>query len=223
MEGRNQEGDLKTISLSEFESSSEDQTQTKEVLEKGGLVCFPTASGYKIVADLMSPAAITSMLQAKRRVRNAPALVFIPDESWLDRVAARVSDEARKLIARFWPGAVTLLFEASEDLHPKVRRPLTKAKGWLGVRVPEDGVALALVRGFGRPVLVSSANLARKGGAHSVAQVKKNFGRTVDVLVDGGDLPELPKSTLVDVTNGSPSVVRAGAIPAERIHEALAG
>jgi len=214
---------MKTIALSIFQSDPQAYNQVTEALESGSLVCIPTPSGYKLVADLASPEAITAMLQAKRRVKNAPALVFVPDGGWVEKVATSVTDDARTLMARFWPGQVTLLFKASEDLHPKVRKPLTKAKGWLGVRVPEDEVSAALLRLFGRPVLVSSANLAKKKGANSVAQVKKNFGNTVGLLVDAGDLPESPKSTLVDVSNGVVSVVRAGAIEESRIMDALAG
>jgi len=214
---------MKTITLSELETDPTQYLTIAETLVGDGLVCIPASSGYKLVADLASPAAITAMLHAKRRVKNAPALVFVPDAAWVDRVAAAVSDEARRLMQRFWPGPVTLLLKASEDLHPKVRKPLTKAKGWLGVRVPEEPVALGVVRAFGRPVLVSSANLAHKQGAHSVAQVKKNFGRTVELLVDAGDISPSANSTLVDVSGPGVSVVRAGAITADSIHAALAG
>ena len=214
---------MKTIPLSELETDSAQYKHIADTLEDGGLVCLPASSGYKLVVDLASPAAITAMLHAKRRVKNAPALVFVPDASWVDRVAAVVSDEARLLMQRFWPGPVTLLLKASDDLHPKVRKPLTKAKGWLGVRVPEDEISLGAVRAFGRPVLVSSANLARKHGAHSVAQVKKNFGRTVQLLVDAGDVKPSASSTLVDVSGPGVSVVRAGAVAEDSIHEALAG
>ncbi len=214
---------MKTVSLVLDQPDPSIYSQVAGVLEKGGLVCFPANSGYKLVADLSSPAAITAMLQAKRRVKNAPALVFVPDESWVGHVAETISAEARELMRLFWPGPVTLLFRANESLHPKVRKPLTKAKGWLGVRVPDDEVSLAVVRAFGRPLLVSSANLSKKGGAHSVAQVKKNFGRTTNLLIDAGDVDAGPNSTLVDVTREAPSVVRAGAVSEERIIAALTG
>jgi len=181
----------------------------------------PTPSGYKLLADLASPKAVTALLQAKRRVKNAPSLVFVPDEASVSNVVDAVSEGARRLIRKFWPGPLTLLFEAGEQLDPKLRKPLTKAKGWLGVRMPEDEVSLGAVRAFGRPVLVTSANLADKGGAHSVAQIKKNFGRTVDLLVDRGDVAQAARSTLVDVSDGMPKIVRAGAIGEDRIAAAL--
>ena len=213
---------MKKIVFSEIDSNPQAIQQISEVLASGGLVCLPATSGYKLVADLGSPTAITAMLQAKRRVKNAPALVFVPDDGWVDKVAATVTDEARTLMRCFWPGPVTLLFKASEELHPKVRGPLTKAKGWLGVRVPDDDLWRQVLDGFGRPVLVSSANLARKHGAQSVAQVKKNFGRTVDLLVDAGDVRDSVNSTLVDVSNGTVAVIRAGVVTEQHIRDALA-
>lgn len=214
---------MKTIQRRELESDPSLYKEVVQVLEKGGLVCHPGPAGYKLVADLGSPEAITALIQAKRRVGNAPSLVFVPDASWVDKVAENVTRDARKLMHAFWPGPVTLLFKASEDLHPKVRKPLTKAKGWLGVRVPDDPVCLAVVRAFGRPLLVSSANLASKHGEHSLAQVKKNFGNTVGLLIEAGDLTPGASSTLVDVTTDTPAVVRAGAVSEARIREVLGG
>ena len=213
---------MKSIPLAEFQTNPMATEEIKETLESGGLVCFPSSSGYKIAADLFSPAAITAILQAKRRVKNAPALVFMPDDSWVPKVAAHVSEAAEKLIKAFWPGSVTLLVEAHEDIHPKIRKQLTKAKGWLGIRVPGDTTSLAVTRAFGRPILVSSANLAKKHGEQSLAQVKKNFGRTAALVIDDGDLALGPKSTLVDVSNGSVQVVRIGAVSEDEIAQSIA-
>ena len=212
---------MKTILRRELEADPTLYKEVAQVLEKGGLVCHPAPSGYKLVADLGSPDAITALIQAKRRVGNAPSLVFVPDASWVDKVAENVTPEARKLMRAFWPGPVTLLVNANPDLHPKVRKPLTKAKGWLGVRMPGDPLCQSVVRAFGRPLLVSSANLSSKHGAHSLAQVKKNFGNTVTLLIDAGDITPRENSTLVDITSETPTVVRAGAISEERIRETL--
>ena len=212
---------MKTISISELKETPSLYSQTVKVLEQGGLLCFPAPSGYKLAADLESPDAIMSMLHAKRRVKNAPALVLVPGVKWVEEVAMSVSDEAKALMKELWPGALTLLFEASEQLHPKVRKPLTKAKGWLGVRMPPDEVSAGVVGSFRKPILVSSANLARKHGAQSVAQVRKNFGRTVDLIIDAGDLADAPKSTLIDATGERSVVVRAGAVPEEKVMEVL--
>jgi len=214
---------LRTIPISEVRGNPKSYEEIADALAQGGIVCVPTPSGYKLLADLASAKAVTAMLQAKRRVKNAPSLVFVPDDTSMKHVVDDVSDEAKQLIRQFWPGPLTLLFEAGERLDPKLRKPLTKAKGWLGVRMPDDEVSLGAVKAFGKPVIVSSANLADKGGASSVAQVKKNFGRTIDILIDSGDVAQGVQSTLVDVRNGAPTVVRVGAIEEDKVLGALAG
>jgi L-threonylcarbamoyladenylate synthase len=214
---------MKKISVSPIPIDPDIYQQAGQVLRKGGLLCFPSPSGYKLAADLASPKAITAMQHAKRRVKNAPALVFVPGEQSVKEVAENISEEAQALMKAFWPGPLTLLFQANSNLHPKVRKPLTKAKGWLGVRIPYDEISLAIVQEFGGPILVSSANLAKKHGAHSAAQVHKNFGQTVDLMLDVGDIKKSPKSTLVDLSRDKPTIIRAGAITEEAIHKALAG
>ncbi len=213
---------MKSILLADIQKDPSLYSEIGQVLENGGLVCFPSPSGYKVAADLESPAAVISMIQAKRRTKNAPSLVLVPDQSWVKKVAEVVSGEAEALMKALWPGPVTLLFEASSALPAKVRKSLTKAKGWIGVRMPEDEISKGVVQSFGKPILVSSANLARKHGERSVAQVRKNFGRTVDLLVDAGDLSEGPNSTLVDLTKDKPSVIRIGVISEETIQRVLA-
>lgn len=212
---------MKTIELSLIESDPALYNSIKESLDNGGIICFPSPSGYKLAADLTSPQAVINMQQAKRRVKNAPSLVLVPDETWVPKVAGPISDAAWTLMRTFWPGPLTLLLTAGENLHPKVIKPLTKAKGWLGVRMPEDDISLNLLKIFQKPLLVSSANLSMKHGENSVAQVRKNFGRTVDIMIDAGDLDGGRNSTLVDMTQTEPEVVRAGVISAEAVRRAI--
>lgn len=212
---------MRTIAVSALREEPQKYIEVAQVLSQGGLVCFPAASGYKIAAQLRSEFAVTSVLQAKRRVSNAPALVFVPDASAVEQLAANVSQEARTLMAAFWPGPVTLLVKMNDEIDPFIRRALTKAKGWLGVRVPHEEVPAGILQAFGEPILVSSANIASKRGAHSVAQVRKNFGRTVELLLDAGDIHPQPNSTLVDVSSDKIKIVRADAVPEDQILFAL--
>lgn len=212
---------MKNINLSLIQSNLSIYNDIKASLENGAIVCFPTPSGYKLAADFNSPKAIMGMIQAKRRVKNAPSLVLVPNEAWVDKVADGVSEEAKTLMKAFWPGPLTLLLEANQKLPSKIKKSLTSAKGWLGVRVPDDEVSVNIVRHFDRPLLVSSANLAKKQGNNSVQQIRKNFGRTVDIMVDAGDLSTSLNSTLVDMTHNKSSIIRAGAISEEAILRAL--
>ena len=213
---------MQTVSFSEFQNNPGNLTQICDILMEDGIVCVPTPSGYKLMANLESSKAVMAMIQAKRRVKSAPALVLVPDSTHVENIADFISAEASQLMKELWPGPVTLLFAAGESLHPRIRKALTKAKGWLGIRVPDTGSAQTIVRAFGKPVLVSSANISQKGGEGSLAQVKKNFGRVISLLVENGDIPTTQPSTLVDVTRDIPTIIRSGAVSEEEIQNALA-
>ena len=213
---------MKAVSFSNFQNNSEILDEITNILMDDGIVCLPTPSGYKLMANLESPKAVMAMIQAKRRVKSAPALVLVPDSSHVENIADTVSEEASRLMHEFWPGPVTLLFAAGDGLPPKVRKALTKARGWLGIRVPDTGSAQKVVCAFGKPVLVSSANISQKGGAGSLAQVKKNFGRTISLIIEDGDISSPRSSTLVDVTREIPKIIRTGVVSEKTILETLA-
>lgn len=187
------------------------------VLDEGGLVCLPCGGSYRIVADLMDEDAVTKLLQAKRRTGKAPSLVFVADEAMLATAVAAVPEPVQQLAARFWPGPLTVLLEPGPELPRKVVKQLATRDGRMGVRIPQDPLARAVVRALGRPVLVSSANREKKQGAGSPAQVRKNFVHHVDLFVDAGDLPPRDGSTVVSVDGDRLEVVRKGVIDAAAV------
>lgn len=203
---------MKTVKLDASTRIPDLARELAAVLDRGGIVCLPCAGRYRVVADLGSTDAVLSLMQTKRRVRPAPALVFIDGEGMLGSVAARVEPEALDLARRLWPLPLTIRVEPSEDLPSKVRKQLGGSKSRVGVRVPGERLARAVVGALGRPLLVSSANLERGSGAGSPAQVRKNLLRGVDVFVDRGDLAAEPPSTVIDVVDGRLVVERPGAV-----------
>jgi L-threonylcarbamoyladenylate synthase len=196
--------------------------QAAEVLRDEGLVCLPCGGTYRLVADLGSERAVQRLFAAKRRTRTAPTLVFVSDTAMLESLTAALDPVARRLAERLWPGPLTLLVTPELELPNKLVKRMCKSRGKIGVRMPQDGVALTLVRRLGRPLLASSANLEKKAGAYSAAQVRKNFLNAVDLFFDSGDLPPSPSSTVVDVEGGRLEVVRPGALAADEV-EAAAG
>jgi L-threonylcarbamoyladenylate synthase len=212
---------LKTIELRNLASASFYEDVLR-VLQDGGLVCLPCKSSYRIVTDLGNEAAVSRLLQSKRRTRKAPSLVFISGPEMLKQVTRQIDPVARKLAERFWPGNLTLLFPANPELPAMVIKELAKANGKLGVRAPEERHVREIVSSLGRPILVSSANRAQKTGAASPAQIRKNFAAQVDLFLDAGDLPSSAASTVVDIVEGKAIVTRAGAITQEQLDAVLA-
>ena len=186
--------------------------EAAQVLEDGGLVCVPCNGRYRILADLWSASAVMELLQSKRRVKKKPSLVFIADDSMLADTVEGVDETAKRLMEKFWPGPLTILFDPHPELPRKVSKELSRANGRLGVRVPDDQIARGVVKAFGGPVLVSSANRERKPGETSPAQIRRNFGNRIALFLDSGDLKDEGHSTVVDVDGGEVTVTRAGNI-----------
>ncbi|HOX42009.1 MAG TPA: L-threonylcarbamoyladenylate synthase [Myxococcota bacterium] len=214
---------MKTLPLKLVLEDASALAEVARVIEQGGLVCAPCTGAYRILADLNNEDAVSRLLQSKRRTGRAPSLVFVADAAMLGQVAAEISPLARRLVKAMWPGPLTILFEPHAELPAAVVKQLCKSSGKIGVRVPADPLAQALVRGLCRPVLVSSANREKKAGAGSAAQVRKNFLGRVDLFVDAGDLKSSPASTVVDLVDGQPVVTRPGAVSEADIQQAARG
>jgi L-threonylcarbamoyladenylate synthase len=192
-----------------------------KVLAEGGLACLPLRGTYRIAADVRSVDAVTRLVQSKRRAKHHPALVAVPDLAAARAVVDGTGWTTTRRAAKLWPGPITLVLPPSAELPAKVRSVLTKATGKLGVRVPQDALAGALVRAFGGPVLLSSANHEKKPGASSAAAVRQRFTQTVDIWVDAGDVPPAPPSTIVELTEAGFTILREGAITHAQIERAL--
>lgn len=193
------------------------------VLSGGGLACFPVRGAYRIAADARSEDAILRLMQSKRRARNHPTLILVGDlaaaRSVVDGTAWTTT---KRLAERLWPGPLTLVLPPSDDLSPKIKKLLARATGKLGVRMSDDPLASAVVRGFGGPLLLSSANLEQKPGSTSAAAVRQRFVNTVDIWVDAGDIKPTPPSTVVEVTETAWKILRQGAVPLADVESAAA-
>lgn len=209
---------MRTINVQDLNESPALYEELADVLRDEGLVCFPTGRQYGVAAALQSEDAVIRLVQTKRRSAKAPSLVFIPDRSFLDDVVSEIPQGAEPLMDAFWPGPLTILFRPSPELPRKVSKTLAKrSKDRIGVRISHEEVPSRLVKAFAGPLLISSANISRKAGSNSAAQVRKNFGRQVDVMVEAGDVPHTTPSTVVDPESAKKPIVREGAIPADDV------
>ncbi len=194
-----------------------------DVIAAGDLACIPVRGAYRIIADARSEAAITRLAQSKRRAHNRPALILVGDlKAAHDIVDGTMWTTTKRLSKSLWPGPLTLLLPPSERLPTKINRLLTRSTGSIGIRVPEDPLTTAIVRQFGGPLVVSSANLENKPGASSAAAVRSRFARTVAIWVDAMDIPPEAPSTLIELTERDFKIVREGAISRDAIALALA-
>jgi L-threonylcarbamoyladenylate synthase len=210
---------VKTIPFSEALGRT---SEVVEVLAAGNLACIPIRGAYRIIADARSEAAINRLAQSKRRAHNRPALILVPSlAAASDIVDGTTWSITKRLTKSLWPGSLTLLLPGSDRLPAKVKKVLTRSTGRIGIRIPDDPLATAIVRDFNAPIVVSSANLESKPGSGSAATVRARFARTVEVWIDASDVsPESP-STLVDLSETEWKIVREGAVSRDAIVRAL--
>lgn len=188
-----------------------------ETIRKGGVVVFPTQCLYGLGADAFNADAVDQIFQLKRRPPENPILVLIPERDYVDRIAGPIPPAAEKIMDVFWPGSVTLLFEARSSL-PAV---LTADTGKIGVRLPLHPVARRLVAQTGRPMTGTSANLSGEPGAMRISDISNDILSAADLVIDAGTLRGGKGSTVVDVTVFPPRIVREGIVPADSILSAI--
>ena len=179
-----------------------------KVLSGGGLLIYPTETLYALGCDPRQGAALLALVRLKRRPANLRLPLVAADLEQVERVALLTSRE-RVLADRFWPGPLTLVLTRREDA------PLA-AWTWgstLAVRVPGSPLARALARGLGSPLPSTSANLSGEPAPGDSAALHPDLLDGAALLLDAGALPPSPPSTLVQVTEASWRLLRAGAVP----------
>jgi tRNA threonylcarbamoyl adenosine modification protein (Sua5/YciO/YrdC/YwlC family) len=182
--------------------------RTAEEVLRGGIVAFPTDTIYGLACSLFDTDAVEMLARIKRRERSHAFISLIPDPLQAWGLAAEVSAVAERLIDRFWPGPLSLIFRAS----PLVPAPVLGRGGTIALRCPRDTLCQLILDRIGGPAVSSSANLSGEPPAESAAEVVAIFGNQLDVVLDGGPRHARPPTTLVDVSGERPRLLRRGAL-----------
>lgn len=177
-------------------------------LRQGKLVAFPTETFYGLGANAMDPEAVARVFRVKGRSESKPLLILVDSERMAESLAREVSDGARRLVAAYWPGPLTLVFRASRELPPA----LGAGTGTVGMRMPGHPVALALVRAAGFPVTAPSANPSGEEPPTTAGAVRRFFEGKVDLILDGGPTTGGRPSTVLDLSVSPPRLIRHGAV-----------
>jgi L-threonylcarbamoyladenylate synthase len=178
------------------------------VLRGGDLVAFPTETFYGLGAAALDAVAVRRIFAVKGRPESKPLLVLVDSIAMAERLAAGVPPRARALMARHWPGALTLVLPARLEIPVEI----TAGSGTIGVRLSAHPVARALVTALGGPITAPSANLSDRAAPTTAADVVAAFDDRLALVVDGGPTPGGLPSTVLDVTVDPPRVIRAGAV-----------
>jgi L-threonylcarbamoyladenylate synthase len=188
-----------------------------DFVKKGGLVAFPTETVYGLGADAFNASAVLALFEAKRRPLDNPPIVHVCDVDDVLKLAKEVPFRAKELMARFWPGPLTLIFKRSE-IVPGVT---VAGLDTIAIRMPKHNVALALIRESKCPIAAPSANLAGKPSPTSARHVLEDLDGRIDAVLDAGPTSIGVESTVLDLTLDPPQVLRPGGTPFEELVKVL--
>ncbi|AWR97061.1 threonylcarbamoyl-AMP synthase [Acidianus sulfidivorans JP7] len=183
-------------------------------IKEGGTVVFPTETVYGLGANAYDPQAALKVFKAKNRPVDNPLIVHIADIDQLFDVAKDIPDIALEVAQKVWPGPLTFVLNKTD----KVPKETTGGLDTVAVRMPAHPIALQLIRESGVPIAAPSANLATKPSPTRVEHVIQDVNGRVDVIIDGGETFFGVESTIINLTQNPPVLLRPGPFTLEELH-----
>ena len=193
------------------------RARAAEIISQGGVIAFRTDTFYGLGADPFNAKAVTCIRELKGREENKPILVLVADEQEIPRLVTYQSSLFTEVAKRFWPGPLTIVGEARDELPEE----LTAGARTIGLRLPYDETVRELVRECGGALTATSANLSGQPEARSAHDVARYFPTGVDLIIDGGEVTATRPSTVIDLSGPAPRVIREGAISAGELEKFL--
>lgn len=188
-----------------------------EILKRGGLVAFPTETVYGLGGNALDERASEKIYAAKGRPSDNPLIVHIADWESIERIAVDIPPEAKLLADAFWPGPLTMILKKSEAV------PLTTTGGLgtVAVRLPGNEIARELIRAAGGYVAAPSANTSGRPSPTRAEHVAEDMNGRIDMIIDGGSVDIGLESTIVDLTEGTPTILRPGYVSQDMLEQVL--
>ncbi len=203
-----------------MQDTANDVTMLEEagaIIREGGLVAFPTETVYGLGGDAMNPSASAKIYAAKGRPSDNPLIVHIWDFSQLEEIASELPPEAKKLSDAFWPGPLTMIVPKND----KIPYETTGGLDTVAVRMPSHPVAKEFIRLSGRMIAAPSANTSGRPSPTKAEHVAHDLEGKIDAIIDGGSVDIGLESTIVDLSEGIPTILRPGYITKAMLEEVV--
>jgi len=184
-------------------------------IQEGGLVAFPTETVYGLGADALNPKAVAKIFEAKKRPLEDPLIVHIAQKEDLFTLVENIPDITQRLTDELWPGPLTLVLRKSR----KIPDIVTAGLGTVAVRIPANRIALALIEFSQSLIAAPSANLFGRSSPICAQHVLDDLDGRIDIIIDGGKTIVGVESTVLDLTQNPPCVLRPGGVSMERLKE----
>jgi len=188
-----------------------------KILEKGCLVAFPTETVYGLGANALEVKAVKKIFEAKGRPADNPLIVHIAEKKEIYRLAREVPKKVEKLINKFWPGPLTIIFKKSK-IVPDI---ITGGLDTIAIRMPSNKIALALIKEAKMPIAAPSANFFGKPSPTAAKHVIQDLDGKIAAIIDGGETEIGVESSIIDLTTIPPTLLRPGGITLEELKKLL--
>ena len=188
-----------------------------EIIKKGGLVAVPTETVYGLGANGLDENAVAKIFIAKGRPQDNPLILHIAEETEMERFCHSIPESAYRLAEAFWPGPLTMVLPA-RDIVPK---RTTGGLSTVAVRCPDCDITRSIIRLAGVPLAAPSANLSGKPSTTTAQHVLHDHDGRIEAVVDGGSCRVGVESTIVDLTEDRPRLLRPGGITPAQLTEVL--
>lgn len=210
---------MKTIiqTIKEANPTKKELQTAADILRNGGLVAFPTETVYGLGGDGLRADAAQKIYEAKGRPSDNPLIIHIADLESLSLLTDSIPEAGHILAEKFWPGPLTMIFPKSE----RVPYGTTGGLDTVAVRMPSHPVALGLIRQSGILIAAPSANTSGRPSPTRASHVKEDLDGKIDMILDGGTVGIGIESTIVDLTQDTPMILRPGYITKEMLEDAL--
>lgn len=205
------------IEIYDLAGQGKEMDRAADLIKAGELVAFPTETVYGLGADGLSEAAVKKIFKAKGRPQDNPLILHVDSIQMLRKLVVKIPEDAYRCIERFWPGPLTILFKKSEAV-PDI---ITAGLDTVAIRMPSHPVALELIRRSGTPIAAPSANISGRPSPTRASHVAQDMNGRIAMIIDGGETGVGLESTVLDLTEGVPMILRPGGVTLEEISDLL--
>lgn len=189
------------------------------ILREGGLVAFPTETVYGLGGNGLQPEAAKKIYEAKGRPSDNPLILHISKIDELNEIVSEIPQTAYPLMKKFWPGPMTLIFHKSDNVPYET----TGGMDTVAVRMPAHEGARDLIEAAGVPIAAPSANISGRPSPTTAEHVREDLDGRIDMIVDGGAVGIGVESTIIDLTEEVPVILRPGHITKKMLEEVIGG
>lgn len=206
--------------INHLKSSKEEKEsfrQAGEIIKDGGLVAFPTETVYGLGGDALNPESSRKIYAAKGRPSDNPLIIHIADWTSIKKICVDIPETAKRLADAFWPGPLTMILKKSSAVPYETTGGLDTA----AVRMPDHPAALSFIKAAGGYIAAPSANLSGRPSPTTAAHVMEDMDGRIDMILDGGDVGIGLESTIVDLTENVPVILRPGYVTQEMLSRVI--